>query len=126
MSFPIPGKSSLIPALAAAQMVLSTLSVWLSPAPSMGMWLMLTLPLAMLMKGLRENRPRALQWLGFIVLFYFTIGVLQMFSDSLLFRILGVLTTACCLSLFVTAIVTLRRQKSPALQQSPAEEEPDA
>jgi uncharacterized membrane protein len=126
MSHRIPVKSSLIPAMAATLMLLSTLSVWLSPAPSMGMWMMLTLPLAMLMKGLRENRPRALQWLGFMALFYFTIGVLQMFSDSQLFRILGVLTTVCCLSLFVAAIVTLRRQKLPAPQQSPAEEEQQA
>jgi uncharacterized membrane protein len=115
---------ALIPALAATLLVLFTLSVWLGPAPSIGMWFMLVLPLAMLMKGLRENRPRALQWLGFLDLFYFTIGILQLFSDSVLYKTLGLFTTVCCLSLFVAVIVAIRRQGN-AEQQTPAKQEAD-
>jgi len=111
------GKPILIPLLAACLLVLFTLSVWLGPDSSLGMWLMLTLPLALLMPGLRENRSRALQWLGFVVLFYFTTGVLQLFSGNTLYQVLGILTIVCCLCLFVTAIVTLRRQRASQKHQ---------
>jgi uncharacterized membrane protein len=120
---PLPRKAVLIPALAVVLLMLFTLLVLLSPAPSMGMWLMLTLPLALLLPGLRENRPRSLQWLGFVVLFYFTTGVLQLFSASNLFRLLGLFTIACCLGLFVTAIVTLRRQRLARAPQMPPSNE---
>ena len=110
-------KPRLVPVLALSLLVIFSLSVWLGPSPSIGMWLMLVLPLVMLLPGLRENKPRSLQWLGFVVLFYFTTGVLQTFSDSTLQKVLGMLTIICCFSLFLTAIVTLRRLRTTAPNQ---------
>lgn len=75
---------------------------------SVGWWLMLVLPLLLLLPRLHTNARRPLQWLGFLVLFYFAVGVLQLFSADPLQRWLGALTVLGCLLLFTAAIVRLR------------------
>jgi uncharacterized membrane protein len=52
-----------------------------------------------------------MQWLGFLVLFYFLNGVLQAFSAAPLQRWLGALTLLLCLTLFTAVIVVIRRGK---------------
>lgn len=82
---------------------------------SIGLWLMQLVPLLLILPGLRKRQPRALQWLGFLVLFYFTHGVLQAASAAPLQRWLGILTLLLCVTLFTAVIVTLRtdRQRAP-------------
>ena len=82
---------------------------------SIGLWLMQIVPLPLTLPGLRRRQPRALQWLGFLVLFYFTHGVLQAASTLPMQRWLGILTLLLCVTLFAAVIVTLRidRQRAP-------------
>jgi len=79
-----------------------------SPAASVGLWLMQIVPLLLTLPGLLRHRPRALQWLGFLVLFYFINGVLQASSAAPLQRGLGALTLLLCVTLFTAVIVAIR------------------
>ena len=81
---------------------------------SIGFWLMQCLPWLLLLPGLLRGKPRSLQWLGFLVLFLFTIGVLQVFSPAPASRLLGTVTILLCAILFVAAIVSLRYQRRSA------------
>ena len=98
----------LLPALLIALLIVLTVSIVLEPAPSLAKWLMMTLPSAPVLYYLMLQRRRSLQWLGFLVLFYFINGVLQLFQTLLVQQALGLLTVLCCLVIFVTVIVTLR------------------
>ena len=71
------------------------------------LWLMQAVPLLLLWPGLWHMRRRALQWLGFLLLFNFTIGILQLFSPDPPSRALGLATAVGCLLLFTAAIVRL-------------------
>ena len=85
----------------------------LSENASIGLWLMQCIPLALTVPGVLKRNTRALQWLGFLVLFYFTQGVLQAFSAASLQRWLGALTLLFCLVLFTAVIVAVRRGTPP-------------
>jgi uncharacterized membrane protein len=95
-------------------LVLFTLPLLLPGSQSIGWWLMQILPLLLLLPRLHTSARRPLQWLGFLVLFYFTAGVLQLFHPALLQRWLGGLTVLCCLILFVAAIVRLKHIARPS------------
>lgn len=104
-------KAPLVPLLqggAACLLLLFALPLFLPGASSIGWWGMQSLPLLLVLLQLHRPVPRPLQWLGFLVLFYFTVGVLQLFSPDLGQRWLGGLTVACCCLLFPLAIVRLR------------------
>jgi uncharacterized membrane protein len=75
---------------------------------SIGLWLMQTVPLLLTLPGLLKLKSRALQWLGFLVLFYFTNGVLQASSAEPAQRWLGLVTLLLCLVLFTAVIVAVR------------------
>lgn len=75
---------------------------------SVGLWLMQSIPLLLTLPGLLKRASRALQWLGFLVLFYFTNGVLQAASAEPAQRWLGVITLLLCLALFTAVIVAVR------------------
>lgn len=98
---------------AACLLLLFTLPLLLQDNYSIGWWLMQSLPLLLLLPRLHTNARRPMQWLGFLVLFYFAAGVLQMFSTDLLQRTLGALTVLGCLLLFTAAIVRLRLLNRP-------------
>ncbi len=103
----------LLQGLCLALLLLFTLPLLLPGSSSIGWWLMQVLPLLLLLPQLHKAKRRPLQWLGFLVLFYFTAGVLQLFHPALLQRWLGGLTVLCCLILFVAAIVRLRNSARP-------------
>lgn len=86
-----------------------TAALLLNPVASIGLWLMQCVPLLLTLPGLWRHDRRALQWLGFLVLFYLLQGILQIFSPDVEVRLLGVLTTLFCIVLFTAAIVRLRR-----------------
>ena len=89
-------------------LLLFALPLLLPGASSIGWWLMQSLPLLLVLTRLHRPQSRPLQWLGFLLLFYFTVGVLQVFSVHAAERWRGALTIACCCLLFPLAIVRLR------------------
>jgi uncharacterized membrane protein len=98
----------LLQALSLCLLVLFTLPL-VAPGPSsIGWWLMQVLPLLLLLPQLHKGSRRPLQWLGFLVLFYFTAAILQLFSPLPLQRWLGGLTVLCCVIMFIAALVRLR------------------
>lgn len=104
-------KAWLVPGLqagCACLLLLFALPFLLPGQSSIGWWLMQSLPLLLVLLRLHRPDARALQWLGFLVLFYFTAGVLQVFSPDTAQRWLGSLTIACCCLLLPLAIVRLR------------------
>jgi uncharacterized membrane protein len=103
----------LLQALSLCLLLLFTLPLLLPGESSIGWWAMQVLPLLLLLPRLHQPRRRPLQWLGFLVLFYFTAGVLQLFEASTLSRWLGAGTVLCCCVLFVAAIVRARTLVRP-------------
>ncbi len=83
----------------------------LSGRASIGLWLMQCVPLLLTLPGLRKLAARPLQWLGFLVLFYFVQGVLQVSGTTPEYRWMGALTLVLCLALFTAVIVAVRRGK---------------
>lgn len=81
---------------------------------SIGFWLMQVVPLLLTVPGVLQHNPRTLQWLGFLVLFYFLNGVLQAASATPLLRWLGMLTVLLCVTLFATVIVAVRSGRNPS------------
>lgn len=102
----------LLQGILAVLFVVFTLPLLLSETPSIGWWLMQVLPLLLILPQLHKPLRRPLQWLGFLVLFYFTAGVLQMFSIDTFQRWSGALTVLGCCLLFALAIVRLRQLRS--------------
>lgn len=98
--------------LSCCLLLLFTLPLLLPGPSSVGWWLMRVLPLLLLLPRLHRPQRRPLQWLGFLVLFYFTAGVLQCFEPEALQRWLGGATVLCCCLLFVAAIVRSRKLAS--------------
>lgn len=94
--------------LSALLFVLFTAPLLLPGTSSIGWWLMQVVPLLLLLPQLHRPTRRPLQWLGFVVLFYFTAGVLQVAGTDAVQRWLGGATVLCCLLLFPAAIVRLR------------------
>lgn len=98
----------LLQALAVALLLLFTIPLLLPGPRSIGWWLMQIVPLLLLLPRLHREERRPLQWLGFLVLFYFTAGVLQASGTDLTGRVLGLSTVLCCVAAFVAAIMRLR------------------
>jgi uncharacterized membrane protein len=80
---------------------------------SVGLWLMQCVPLLLTVPGLIQRQPRALQWLGFLVLFYFMNGILQAAGATPLQHWLGGLTVLLCVTLFAAVIVAIRGGRRP-------------
>jgi uncharacterized membrane protein len=93
-----------------ALLALFSLPLVLGTSGSIGQWLMQSIPLLLTLPGIRRHNRRALQWLGFLVLFYLLQGILQLFSPAAAIRWLGAFTTLFCVVLFGAAIVRLRRK----------------
>jgi len=89
------------------------LPLFLQGKASIGWWVMQSLPLLLILPRLHKPEPRPLQWLGFLVLFYFTVGVLQLSGPDILLRWSGAVLVLCCCLLFALAIVRLRTMRQP-------------
>lgn len=76
---------------------------------SIGLLLMQSVPMIVVLPGLARNKPRNLQWLGFLVLFYLLNAILQIFTPLMLIRITGILSTLLCILLFTAVIVSLKK-----------------
>lgn len=91
-----------------ALLALLSLPLLVPGGTSPGLWLMAVVPLLLTLPGLLRRHSRSLQWLCFLVLFHFTLGILQAFSADLRIRWLGLGTSLLCVLLFTAAIVNLR------------------
>ena len=72
-------------------------------------WLIQTLPLLIFLKGLLQNQLRTYAWMCFVVLLYFTHGVLLAFDPPR--RWLGVTELMLCTIMFVAMILYIRQYR---------------
>ena len=72
-------------------------------------WLIQTLPLLIFLKGLLQNNLRTYAWMCFVVLLYFTHGVLLAFDPPR--RWLGVTEIVLCTIMFVAMILYIRQYR---------------
>ena len=72
-------------------------------------WLIQTLPLLIFLKGLLQNNLRTYAWMCFVVLLYFTHGVLLAFDPPR--RWLGVTEVLLCVIMFVAMILYIRKYR---------------
>ena len=72
-------------------------------------WLIQTLPLLIFLKGLLQNNLRTYAWMCFVVLLYFTHGVLLAFDPP--WRWLGVTEVLLCVIMFVAMILYIRQYR---------------
>ena len=85
-----------------------------APAPGFTLatpviWLIQTLPLLIFLKGLLQNNLRTYAWMCFVVLLYFTHGVLLAFDPPR--RWLGVTEVLLCVIMFVAIILYIRQYR---------------
>lgn len=83
---------------------------WLNPPPGsmLGISLLQILPLLLPMPGVLKRRLRAASWLCFILCFYFTSGVLELWFRPA--QIQGWLISGFTVSLFISSIMLIRWQ----------------
>lgn len=99
---------SLLQAGTALLLLLFTL-MWLMPDDGNAvLWAMQTLPLLCTLPGQRRGARRALQWLGFLLLFYLVNGILQAFNPAPILRMLGTGIALVSLVMFVLVLLILR------------------
>ena len=72
-------------------------------------WFIQTVPLWIFAPGLHRMRLRTHAWLSFVVLLYFTHGVLVAFDPAR--RLLGLTETGLCVVLFVALVVFIRQYR---------------
>lgn len=72
-------------------------------------WLIQTVPLLIFLRGLLRSNPRTYAWMCFVVLLYFTHGVLLAFDPSR--RWLGITETLLCIVMFVAMILFIRQYR---------------
>lgn len=102
-------RPGLLLAGSAILLLLFTLFCLLSPERNILLWLMQALPLLVTLPGQRRAERRALQWLGFLLLFYFVNGILQAFNAVPILRMLAFAQVLTSLVMFVTVLLILKR-----------------
>lgn len=91
--------------------ILLTLTVenWQSVPLSISRWLIQIIPLMAFLPTLISNKLRSYQWLCFVILLYFIVGVLSIFTPEKLFT--GIVLTFFCVLLFSSAIFYIHQQQ---------------
>jgi len=74
-------------------------------------WLMQSIPLALLLPGLLRGDRRSLQWLGFVVLFIFVLGIMQLFTPDPRYRVLGACKVLGSLAVFGIVVYAARKSR---------------
>jgi uncharacterized membrane protein len=90
--------------------VLSTLEFGELNLAGVFIWLLRTIPLLIFARGLFLAHLRTYGWMCFVVLMYFTHGVLVAFDPSR--RILGIAEVVLCTTLFIALVVFIRGFKT--------------
>tara|TARA_B110000495_G_C22692003_1_gene407815 strand:- start:15 stop:362 length:348 start_codon:yes stop_codon:yes gene_type:complete len=86
-----------------------TLENWLIEPLSISRWLVQIVPLLAFLPTLLSNMLRSYQWLCFVILLYFIIGVLNIFTEGKLFA--GIMLTFFCFLLFCSTIIYIHQQQ---------------
>lgn len=104
---PHPLKSSSLVALSG--LLLSQLSLLLAPDISVDFYwiILLSLPLLLPYRGLVSDRLYTYKWIGFLCLFYFSVGISELVANPEL-RVYAFLTTLFSTVLFITSIYYAR------------------
>lgn len=93
-----------------AALVLSlSLENWTGASFSIIRWLIQIVPLLLFIPPLLKSGLRPYQWLCFVILLYFLLGVLYLFTPSKLLA--GSVITFLCVLLFCSAIFYIHRQQ---------------
>lgn len=87
-------------------LVVITISVPLRPAASVTVWLIQVVPLLLFLPGMLKKNWRTFIWLCFLLLLYFLVAVLNIFSPSVL--VIDYLETALICCLFICAMLFCR------------------
>lgn len=99
-----------------ALLVLQPVWLGLLPAPlgkqSWGLALLATLPLLLPLRGILAGTVRSMTWGGYLLVFYFVIGVMEAWSNPAQ-RMPALLQTALAV-LYVTGLVLLTRRSRRA------------
>jgi uncharacterized membrane protein len=74
-------------------------------------WLVQSLPLALLIPGLRRQQRRSMQWLGFVTLFILVLGVLQAFMPDARYIAVGLCNVIGSLGVFGVVVYTARQKR---------------
>ena len=86
-----------------------SLDNWLQEPPSITRWLIQVVPLLLFFPSLSGKQLRPYQWLCFVILLYFIMGVLYLFTPD---RILGgAAISFFCVLLFCAAIFYIHSRK---------------
>ncbi len=101
--------------IALAGLLLSlTLDNWMRDSLSIIRWLVQIIPLLLFIPALLKAGLRPYQWLCFMVLLYFLLGVLTIFTPEQL--IAGIAITFFCVFLFCAAIFYIHRKQREQAQ----------
>lgn len=82
---------------------------WLNEPMSIARWFVQVIPLLAFLPGLINNKLRTYQWLCFVILLYFIIGILSIFTADKL--ISGIMLTFFSVLLFCSAIFYIHFQQ---------------
>ena len=93
----------------AALLLTLTLENWHREPLSISRWLVQIIPLLVFLPTLISNKIRSYQWLCFVILLYFIIGVLNIFTPEKL--ITGIVLTSFCVLSFCSAIFYIHQQQ---------------
>jgi len=103
-----------------ALIVLSILwELWLAPIRPGGSWLCLkALPLCIPLTGLLKNRLYTYRWLSLWIWFYFTEGVVRVWSDTYPSKIYAAIEVIICFILFWACAMHVRYRFQNAREQA--------
>ncbi len=97
--------------------VFLSLENWLMSPTSISRWLIQVIPLVAFIPALSKQQLRAYQWLCFLILFYFLMAVLAIFTPGK--TLFGSLETFFCALLFSSAILYIhKKQRADATNKS--------
>ncbi len=103
-----PAQLLVLVSMAALLLTLS-LDNWTGPSISIIRWLVQVIPLLLFTPALIKPRLRAYQWLCFVILLYFLLGILYLFSPVK--QLTGLAITFFSVLLFCSAIFYIHKQQ---------------
>jgi uncharacterized membrane protein len=117
-----PLKLTAIAALSGLLLCQLSLFFWQKSSVNYYWIVILSLPLLFPLKGMIVNRRYTYKWIGFLTLFYFSLGISELISNPDL-KIYALLTTVSSIMLFISSIYYARYlnvsgQGNPPIRQA--------
>ena len=107
----------ILPVGAALMILLAAVSWLLQPPGGAMQWAMQAVPLLIVLPGLLRGARRALQWLGFILLFIMLVSITQAFNALPILRMLGIINLLLALAMFAHVLISMKKS-NPAHKES--------